>query len=304
MGRRQATTAAGVLASAIALALVAAPASADLGNGYIGWPNVLPGLHVGPEGPPRPMPGCRNLGRGCVSRLVKRLHREWASENAGCDHRAVFTIAYERISREIRHRLAHHETFRYPRWFISVVQGFSNEYFATQRRYDAGKPIPGSWRIYYDETAKGDANAGQDLLLASNAHTNHDLPYAYAAAGLLTRRGVSRKHDHDQVNDVNASVFKGIAEYYGAHYDPSFNSINPTYPLDQLGALQVVQVWRENAWRQAERLVSAKTAAERHKVEREIEDTSVAWAKMIRSVEVPGYRETRDAYCRAHPGTG
>ncbi len=96
-------------------------------------------------------------------------------------------------------------------------------------------------------------------------------------------------------------MFNGIAEYYATHYDPFFNSIDPTYPLDQLGALQVVQAWRENAWREAERLVSARTAAERHEVEREIEDTSVAWANLIRSFEVPGYRETRDAYCRAHP---
>ena len=103
---------------------------------------------------------------------------------------------------------------------------------------------------------------------------------------------------------MNASVFKGIAGYYAAHYDPFFNAINPTYPLDQLGALQVVQSWRENAWREAERLVSAKTAAERRDVEREIESTSVAWANMIVSFEVPDYRSTRDAYCQAHLGRG
>jgi hypothetical protein len=153
-----------LLASLVAAAALTAPASADLGNGYIGWPSVLPGLHVGPSGPPRAMPGCKSLKLRCVSRLVRRLHREWAKENASCDHRAVFTIAYERITREIRRRLAHHETFRYPHWFISVVQAFSDEYFATKRRYDKGKPIPGSWRAYYDHTATGDANAGQDLL--------------------------------------------------------------------------------------------------------------------------------------------
>jgi hypothetical protein len=300
MGRRAKAAAAGVLVSMLAIAAPAAPAGADLGNGYIGWPSLLPGLQVGPSGPPHSMPGCRRLRLECVTRVARRLHSEWQAENAACDHRAVFTVAYERISREIRRRLAHHETFTYPRWFISVVQAFSDEYFATQRRYDAGKPIPGAWRIYYQEAAKGDANAGQDLLLASNAHTNHDLPYAYAAAGLLTSTGASRKHDHDQVNDVNASVFKGIAEYYAAHYDPFFDAVDRTYPLDQLGALQVVQTWRENAWREAEQLVSAKSAADRRDVEAQIEDTSVAWANMIRSVEVPGYRQVRDEYCHAH----
>src|SRR4051794_8025036 len=304
LGRRGKPTALAAVAAVLALGVMATPAAADLGNGYIGWPDALPGLRAGPTGEPRPMPGCRSLELDCVSRLVDRLSREWSSENATCDHRAVFTIAYRRISHDIHRRLAHHKTFRYPRWFISVVQGFSDEYFATQRRHDEGKPIPGAWRIYYQEAAKGDANAGQDLLLASNAHTNHDLPYAYAAAGLLNPKGASRKHDHDAVNQVNASVFKGIARYYAAHYDPFFDSVNETYPLDQLSALQVVQSWRENAWREAERLVSAKTAADRRQVEQEIEQTSVAWANMIRSLEMPGYRDTRDAYCRAHRAPG
>ena len=284
------------------LALAAAlPAQASLRDGYIPWPTLLPGLQVGPKGPPRPMPGCRHLRVRCVSRLVKRLHREWTSENARCDHRAIFSIAYERITRSIRNRLAHHTTFRYRPWFISVVQAFSDEYFATQRRYDAGKAVPGAWRIYYQETASGNDNAGQDLLLASNAHTNHDLPYAYAAAGLLTPGGTSRKHDHDAVNAVNASVFKGLATYYAAHYDPFFDAINKTEPFDQLSTLQVVQTWRESAWREAEQLVMARNNPELLRaVEAEIESTSVAWANLIRSVQVPGYRATRDAYCQAH----
>jgi hypothetical protein len=249
------------------------------------------------------VPGCRDLKLDCVDRLITRLRREWRADDASCDHRAIFSIGYLRITQEIRRRLAHHETFRWPGWFISVVQGFSDEYFATQRRFDAGKAVPGAWRIYYESTAHGDYNAGQDLLLASNAHTNHDLPYAYAASGLLTPKGVSRKHDHDQVNDVNATVFSDLAHFYADHYDPMFSLINVTEPFDALGTLQMVQLWRENAWRQAERLVSAKSEAELRQVEQQIETTSTAWAKLITSGAMPGYRAQRDAYCAAHHAT-
>jgi hypothetical protein len=115
--------------------------------------------------------------------------------------------------------------------------------------------------------------------------------------------GASRKHDHDAVNEVNASVFAGLADYYAAHYDPMFGTINRTEPFDQLSALQVVQGWRENAWREAEELVAARNdPAELAAVEDQIETTSVAWANMIRSVQVPGYRATRDAYCRSKHG--
>src|SRR3954468_13011022 len=115
MGRRRTAlaTVVAALAPAPASAAAAAPAAADLGDGYVGWPTLLPGLSVGPTGPPRPMPGCRNLRIGCVDRLVHRLDREWSAENATCDHRAVFSIAYERISRGIRDRLAPHTTSRY-----------------------------------------------------------------------------------------------------------------------------------------------------------------------------------------------
>src|SRR6266536_1166480 len=131
MGRRRTALAVVVAALAIALGVSAAPAGADRDDGYVPWPGLLPGLRIGPSGPPRPMPDCSDLRIGCVDRLVHRLHREWSAENAACDHRAVFSIAYERISRGIRDRLVHHTTFRYRPWFISVVQAFSDEYFKT-----------------------------------------------------------------------------------------------------------------------------------------------------------------------------
>ena len=65
---------------------------------------------------------------------------------------------------------------------------------------------------------------------------------------LLTSGGVSRKHDHDQVNDVNASVFKGIAAYYAAHYDPFFDSVNQTYPLDRAFMVVATQAWPRACW--------------------------------------------------------
>ena len=290
-----------LVAMALAVAALAAcqARAAGPGDGYIPWPSQLPPRTVGPAAAPHGVPGCRSLELRCVHRLIGRLRREWRAEDVRCEHRAVFSLGYLRITAEIRRRPAHRRTFGHPRWFIGVVQGFSNLYFSTQADYDAGRRVPGSWRIYYRAMDSGDYNAGQDLLLASNAHTNHDLPYAYAAAGLRTRDGVPRKRDHDRVNDVNASVFSSIASYYADHYDPQFSLYNRTEPFDKLTALQLVQGWRENAWRQAERLVAAGSRAELEQVQRDIEATSTAWARMIASGATPGYRATRDAYCRS-----
>jgi hypothetical protein len=293
-------SAAGLGSLLAAACIAAAPASAGDDGNYIPWPSVLPGIAVGPSGPPQAVPHCRSLRMRCVDRLVRRLRAEYRAHDAACDHRVIFSLGYLRITEEIRRRLEAGETFRHRRWFIGVVQGFSNLYFQTQRRYDRGKDVPESWRIYYDAMDSGDFNAGQDLLLASNAHTNHDLPYAYAASGLLTRRSVSRKPDHDGVNFVNASLFEGLADTYERRYDPFFATTNMLHPLDGMGSLQGIQLWRENAWRKAEALVAADTDSERQLVQQQIEAESAAWARLITSGAEPGHREVRDAWCEQH----
>ena len=59
----------------------------------------------------------------------------------------------------------------------------------------------------------------------------------------------------------------------------------------------MVQGWREDAWRQAERLVSARSKAELQKVQRDIEQTSARYARMITLGSEPGHREVRDEFC-------
>jgi len=304
--RQRTTVATAAVLAVVAFALPGGSAGAGgesprppAGN-YIPWPSVLPGREVGPAGPPRGLQGCPKLQLACADRLVARMRKRYRTEDASCDHRVIFSLGYLRITNEIRRRLRAHESFVNPRWFIGVVQGFSNLYFQAQKRYDLGREVPEAWRIYYEAMDSGDFNAGQDLLLASNAHVNHDLPYAYAAAGLLTRDGVSRKHDHDEVNDVNATVYERIAAAYANHYDPFFSLTNLTHPFDQLSLSQVIQGWREDAWRQAERLVSAKSKAELQAVQRDIEQTSARYARMITLGAEPGHREVRDSFCASH----
>ena len=113
------------------------------------------------------------------------------------------------------------------------------------------------------------------MLLFSNAHVQHDLPFAYAKMGIETRSGRSRKPDHDAVNAVNARVFDGIEKFIAAHYDPSFSLIDiPFVPVEEIGTLELVKAWREGAWRSAERLLAADSPAERAEVAAQIRETS------------------------------
>jgi hypothetical protein len=288
-------------ALAVAVAAVvalAAPAAADHGNENLPWPNLLPPMPVPTSVQPHGVGHCRRASVRCTDDLIRRLRRQWRALDAACDHRALFSLAYLRITQGLRNYPFHDRN-----WMRYVIGDFSNHYFKYFHDYAAGRPVPGAWKIAYDEAMHGDTNGGQDVLLASNAHTQHDLPFIYAAQGMATRGGRSHKPDHDAVNAVNSRVFDGLEDYYADHYDPLFHYIDlKPSPLDEIGTLEMVKIWREGAWRNAERLINAKTRAERRQIADQIESESVAWAHFIAGGTMPGYRATRDAYCRSRHG--
>jgi hypothetical protein len=251
---------------------------------------------------PHGVPHCDRASLACLDDLIARLRVQWRALDAGCDHRAVFSLAYLHITEGLRRSIVEHR-LRWPRWMEYVITAFSNQYFATFADYAAGRPVPNSWRVAYDEDMRGDSNAGQDTLLASNAHTQHDLPYIYAEMGMATRAGISRKPDHDAVNAINDAVFGGLEHYYAAHYDPVFSLfLQAPLGLDRISVLQMVQAWRELAWRNAELLISAHTDLQRRLVGQLIDANADAWSVVIAAANVPGYRATRDAFCATHRG--
>ncbi len=184
-----------------------------------------------------------------------------------------------------------------------LITNFSNRYFRAFDRYARGLPVTPGWQIALDTATRADASAGQEVLLFSSVHVQHDLPFAYAKMGIETRSGRSRKADHDAVNAVNSRVFDGIEKFIAAHYDPAFTLIDlPFVPLEEVSALELIKSWREQGWRSAERLLAARTAAERAEVAEQIRTTSAAWAQMMAAGGAPGYRATRDEYCLANQG--
>jgi Family of unknown function (DUF5995) len=297
---------AGVLAIAVAALLAAAPiALADHHDENLPWPQALPPLPAPTTPQPHGVPGCEVASVDCIDRLIEQLRDQWRRLDAACDHRALFARAYLVITEGLREDLARErpQHFLYRDWMIYLIADFSNSYFRAFENYERGSdPVPGAWRIAWGEARSGNANGGQDVLLASNAHTNHDLPLSIAAMGVRTPDGASRKHDHDGVNAINTRVFDQLEDEFARRYDPSFTLIDlKPSPLDEIGTMEGVKAWREGAWRSAERLVRARTPEERQAVEDQIETTSVLWAEAIRSGQTPGWRERRDAFCRAAP---
>ena len=284
----------------IAIALLAAPSAhaqssppPQLPN--LPWPNLLPPAPSPSNVQPGPVPGCRKASLKCVDGVIRKLKAR--RDKLGCDHRAVFADTYLLLTKEMKRTIKRNPRFFSDnRWLIYEDVTFANFYFAVFKR---GAQIPEAWQIAFDTAASGDQNAAQDMLLGINAHVQRDMPYVLASVGLRKPSGASRKPDHDAPNQVLANAYETIVRDVERRYDPFIAVTNSSAtPLDDFGGLEMVKGWRENVWRNAERLLNAKTDQERALVAQSIEQNAAGWARMIASVPgPPGYRAQRDAYC-------
>jgi uncharacterized protein DUF5995 len=265
------------------------------------WPQLLPPLPVAAHNQPRPVAHCRHASMRCVDGNIRRLQR--AVDRFGCDHRAVFATTYLVLTKTMRTAMLRDpHLFRDPRYMYLEDTLFANYYFEMLHAVDRGRPVPEAWRIAIDTAASGDANAGQDMLLGINAHVQRDMPFVVAQSGMLTKKGASRKADHDRFNDVLNEAYEPVVQAIQQRYDPLVSLTNASWdPLDDIGGMEMVKGWREGVWRNAERLVNAKPGPDRQHVIDGIETNAAAWARMIATPQIPpGYRAQRDAWCQAH----
>jgi hypothetical protein len=140
-----------------------------------------------------------------------------------------------------------------------------------------------------------------DVLLGMNAHINRDLPFVLYRMGLFNSDGSSRKSDHDKVNSVLFQAYDDAAVDSARRFDPSMAPSSA--PASGELSIQSVVGWREEAWRNAERLAAAATDADRALVAAQIEQAATLEAQAIKAAYgyAPGQSSAdRDAYCAAH----
>jgi hypothetical protein len=217
----------------------------------------------------------------------------------------VFATTYLELTKELLRTVeAEPRFFRDPRYLYTEDALFADVYFNTFGAWERGQPVPEAWRIAFQAARSGDFNAGQDMLLGINAHVQNDMPFVLATLGLRTPTGESRKPDHDAVNEVLRRAYQPVIDAVASRYDPLLKTTNSSLtPLNDNPALQLVRSWREEVWRNAERLVNASSSQERQTVANQIKANAAAWGRMITAgLGVPGYRARRDVYCAQHLG--
>jgi hypothetical protein len=292
---------------ACVLMLVPARAMADT-NILVDWSSLLPGLTD--QYDPNSANDCVSGKVKCVDATIKEMTRRFDPLATSCDHRALFSLLYLRVTQQYRLAVDDPNYFEDNAFVNHEDAVFAKYYFTPMDAYNQGNlaSVPQAWQIALNAATKKQVTGEGDLLLGVNAHVQRDLPFVLEAIGLVKPDGTSRKPDHDKVNQILYDAYAPAITEGAQRFDPSINLTLPG-PLQSLGYqtfFQAVEGWREIAWRNAERLVSAPSAAARAVVAQQIEAYASSQAQLIKTLSptqptLPG-QVSRDAYCASHHG--
>ncbi len=268
---------------------------------FVSWSDVLPGLTD--EYVPTSENPCVSGDPKCVQIAIKEMQRRFRPLARKCSHQAIFALSYLRTTEEYQRATAEPGFFIDPLFVNHEDAVFAKYYFRAYDAWAAGRTgqVPKAWRIALNAAKKREVTGSGNLLLGINAHINRDLPYVLAGIGLVTPEGDSRKPDHDKVNVFLNRVTAPLLAEAAQRFDPTMDDIETPYGLSYTALLQLIVTWRETAWRNAERLVSAPDAVTRAAVEDDIEAYAATNARAYASQYAYGPLSSsaeRDAYCQ------
>jgi hypothetical protein len=288
---------------ALILALAAPPAAVAEDPPFVGWSALLPALSF-PYDPSSPN-DCIAGRTQCVDKTIREMTRRFDPLASSCDHNAIFSLTYLRVTQEYRQTID--APFFDDTPFVNYEDTlFAHYYFAAFDAWSAGEieDVPPAWRVAFNAAANHSVSAAGDLLLGINAHVQRDLPLVLYSIGLVRPDGTSRKPDHDRVDIILNRVFEPVIGEIARRFDPTIDDTNLPTSLDDATLFQTVVAWREKAWRNAEALADAPTPAARELVVAQIENDAASEARAIAAstayLPLSGGSSARDAYCAIH----
>jgi Family of unknown function (DUF5995) len=296
------------LAVGFTLVALMVPASASAEDPtFTGWANLLPqapGLAYDPTS----QDDCVAGRIRCVDKVIREMTRRFDALADRCHHNAIFGLTYLRTTEEYYRAATTPGFFEDPAFVNHEDAVFAAFYLRAYDDYQAGRlsAVPGAWRVAFDAARDRAVSASGNIFLGMSAHINRDLPYVLEGIGLVKPDGSSRKADHDKVNEFLNKVSDDVFPEIAGRFDPTVDDGNVSGTLlDDWASFQVVPAWREQAWRNAERLAAARTPVERAQVEASIETFAEQEANALKSATA--YKTllgessaARDAYRAAH----
>lgn len=304
-------TLAALCALVAAAALVPVTATADKGDApFIPITDLLPPL-TGAGGQDEGIP-CKKGSPKCVYRTLKRMKRMLRRDR--CDHKGLFLANYIVVTKAYSKAAhdpdgSHSDYFDDPAWLAREDAMFAKQYFVVRRQWS--KPstrhrVAPAWALAFQAADDHTMTGLGDLMLGISAHVNNDMPFMLAATGLHDENGTSHKRDHDRFNRNLSDSFDDVLEDVAQRYDPRANIDLPGTELDKTAIYQLLAVWRELVWRNAERLESAKTEAARQRVAKSIQQYAVTQSRLLKPfvTATPNAVAARDGFCNDQLAAG
>ena len=270
---------------------------------FLGWTTLAPALTT--EYDPSSENDCAAGRTRCVDAVIREMERRFRPLAGSCDHDAIFSLTYLRTTEEYRRAIEDPAFFEDTRFVNHEDVVFARYYFEAYDDWSAGRlaAVPQAWAIAFRAADQRAVSAAGNVVLGINAHVQRDLPFVLAAIGIVKPDGSSRKPDHDQVNVFLNRVADDLYPEIARRFDPTIDDSELPGTADNFAEFQVIPTWREIAWRNAERLVSAPSAEARARVAAEIEAYAASQAETLRAsyqYGLLGSSAARDAYCAAH----
>lgn len=294
-----------VAALVVAITILLAPTSArsdheDLPS--VSWTSLRPPMPGVPSVENPAVPCGVDASPACVDGVIQRLVAHWEPLDQSCDPRVIFELINVRATQLFR---TYFSDMRGENFFedepkaVNLDRVLQDLYFDAVAAYETGDAPP-AWTVAWDAALAHRTTAPQDAFLGINAHLQRDLPVALAAVGITSPDGTSYKPDHDRLNEIIATAIDVVEDEIAERYDPmmSMADLSPL-PWDEVFTIEVVRLWRENAFRNAERLTVAPNEAERDLVMASIEAEAEAWARMIATQDWSWWWSVREAHCLA-----
>ncbi len=287
-----------VLSVVLTLALTAPAGAAD--PDYLGWSALLPPTST--TFTPTTEDDCITGRDRCIDRVIQEMERRLAPLARSCDHDAPFALGYLRTTEEYRRAIREPGFFEDKAFVNHEDAVFAAYYVDAYDAWHSGRRdrTPPAWRVAFAAADARALPASGNFMLGVNAHIQRDLPFVLAGIGLVRPDGRSRKADHDRVNRFLNRVADDFIPELARRFDPTADDGDLPTALDDILTFQIIPTWRELAWRNAERLAAARTAAERAQVAASIESHAANSALLLK--EAIGYRpyetsRARDQHC-------
>ncbi|WP_330181463.1 DUF5995 family protein [Nocardia sp. NBC_01503] len=244
---------------------------------YVPWTYQLPPAPI----PHTPAHGvCPSGSDQCIDDTIADMEARAKIMTRDCDDNAPLLLSYLHTTKGEREIARERGGFAYPEHVNDWSTTYAHHYFdAIDNYYVNGRPdlVPESWKQNFRASDDHSLTVFGNVAVAYNAHITHDLPIVIADMGVTAPDGHSYKPDHEKIDELLAEAEQGTVSELATRYgdaDPAMRAPYEMEPLTGVAFGQVIQIWREYAWRGAEQLLLAPNQEARAAIEQQIDNLS------------------------------